>query len=99
VNDQGAEQRREVMELQRQELAMETLGLSLAEGKALLQGVQDFVTSQQISEDLKRRRICPNCGERHRSQAAGASTVEKVFGPVVVPNTTSAAVGRTGTRN
>ena len=31
---------------------METLGLSLAEGKALLQGVQDFVASQQVSEDL-----------------------------------------------
>ena len=39
VNDEGAEQRREVMEMERRELAMETLGLSLAEGKALLQGV------------------------------------------------------------
>ena len=86
VNDEGAEQRHEVMEMERQELAMETLGLSLAEGKAILQGVQDFVASQQISEDLKRRRRCPNCGERHHSQAAGTSTVETVFGPVAVPN-------------
>jgi hypothetical protein len=35
VNNEGAEQRCEVMEMERQELAMETLGLSLAEGKAL----------------------------------------------------------------
>ncbi len=84
VNDEGTEQRRDVMEIERQQLAMETLGLSLAEGKALLQGVQDFVASQQISEDLKRRR--PNCGEQHHSQAAGTSTVETVFGPVSVPN-------------
>jgi hypothetical protein len=86
VNNEGAEQRCEVMEMERQELAMETLGLSLAEGKALLQGVQDFVASQQISEDLKRRHVCPNCGERHHSKAAGTSTVETVFGPVAVPN-------------
>ena len=86
VTDEGAEQRREVMEMERQQLAMETLGLSLAEGKAILSGVQDFVASQQISEDLKRRRSCPNCGQRHHSQAAGTSTVETVFGPVAVPN-------------
>ena len=86
VNDEGAEQRHEVMEMERNELAMETLGLSLAEGKAILQGVQDFVASQQISEDLKRRRRCPHCGERHHRQAAGTSTVETVFGPVAVPN-------------
>jgi hypothetical protein len=74
------------MEMERQRLAMETLGLSLAEGKAILNGVQDFVASQQISEDLQRRRSCPNCGQRHHSQAAGTSTVETVFGPVAVPN-------------
>jgi len=86
VNDDGAEQRQDVMELERKQLAMETLGLSLAEGKAILQGVQDFVASQQMSEDLKRRRNCPNCGERYHSQAAGTSTVETMFGPVAVPN-------------
>ena len=86
VNDEGAEQRREVMQMERRELAMETLGLGLSEGKAILHGVQDFVASHQVSEDLKRRRSCPNCGQRHHIQAAGTSTVETVFGPVAVPN-------------
>jgi hypothetical protein len=86
VNDTGAEERREVMEMERQELAMETFGLSLAEGKAILRGAQDFVTSQQISEDLKRLRHCANCGQQYHSQAAGTSTVETVFGPATVPN-------------
>jgi hypothetical protein len=86
INDQGTEERRQVMEMERQELAMETLGLSLAEGKAILQGVQDFVASQQITEDLQRRRRCPNCGQWHHSKEAGTSTVETVFGPVAVPN-------------
>jgi hypothetical protein len=62
VNDEGTEQRHGVMEMERRKLAMETLGLSLAEGKAILRGVQDFVASQQTSEDLQRRRSCPNCG-------------------------------------
>jgi len=86
VNDEGAEQRRDVMEMKRDELAMETLGLSLAEGKALLQGVQDFVASQQIREDLQHRRSCPACGQRYPSKQVATSTVETVFGPVAVPN-------------
>ena len=86
VNEGGAEERREVMEMERRELAMETLGLSLAEGKAILRGVQDLVASQQISEDLQRRRSCPKCGQRYHSKEAGTSTVETVFGPVAVAN-------------
>jgi hypothetical protein len=86
VNDEGAEQRREVIQMERRELAMETLGLNLAEGKAILRSVQDFMASQQVSEDLKHRRVCQSCGQRHHSQAAGTSIVETVFGPVAVPN-------------
>ncbi len=38
VNDEGVEQRRDVMEMERQQLAMETLGLTLAEGKRFCAG-------------------------------------------------------------
>jgi hypothetical protein len=86
VNDEGVEQRQAVMEMERWELAMETPGLSLAEGKMILRGVQDCVASQQISEDLRRQRCCPNCGQPQQSKAAGMSTAETVFGPVEVPN-------------
>lgn len=55
LND-GGEQRCSVMEMERAELAMETLGLSVAEGKTMLHGVQDFVASQQALEDLNQRR-------------------------------------------
>jgi hypothetical protein len=53
----GGEQRCSVMEMERAELAMETLGLSVAEGKMMLHGVQDFVACQQAQEDLRRRRV------------------------------------------
>jgi hypothetical protein len=37
------------MKMERHQLAMETLGLSLADGKAILQGVQDLATAQQVT--------------------------------------------------
>ena len=86
VNDEGTEQRHSVMEMERQEWAMETLGLSLAAGKAILRGVQDFVASHPTSEDLQGRRSCPNGGQRYHRKEAGTSTVETVFGPVAVSN-------------
>jgi hypothetical protein len=83
---EGGEQRGSVMEMERAELAMDTLGLSVAEGKTMLHGVQDFVASQQAQEDLKRRRNCSACGQPHHSKDAGTHTVKTVFGPVAVPN-------------
>ena len=85
-DEEGVEQRCDVLEIERKQLAMETLGLSLADGKAILQGVQDFVTAQQVTKDLRCRRHCPNCGERYQSKEAGMHTVNSVFGPVSVPN-------------
>ncbi len=61
VNPDGSEQRHALMTVDSQELAMETLGLNLSEGKALLAGVQNLVVAQQVHEDLVRRRLCPHC--------------------------------------
>jgi hypothetical protein len=80
------EQRREVLSIERSELAMETLGMNLNEGKALLARVQDFVIAQQVHEDLERRRTCPHCGERYTGKDSGSTTVSTVFGRVEVPN-------------
>jgi hypothetical protein len=82
----GGEQRCSVGEMERAELALETLGMSVAEGKAMLHGVQDFMAAQQVSEDLNRRRVCPSCGQRYHSKEAGTHTVKTVFGPVETPN-------------
>jgi hypothetical protein len=86
LRDDGSEQRCDVMELERQQLVMETMGLSVAEGKTILHGVQEFVTGQQTAEDLQARNHCPNCGERYQSKESGKHTVNTVFGPVAVPN-------------
>jgi hypothetical protein len=86
VSEDGAEQRNEVTAIERQELAMETLGLNLADGKSILEGLQDFVVAQQTAKDLEQRRACPRCGRAHTSKGIGTIDVKTVFGPVELPN-------------
>jgi hypothetical protein len=85
-SETGAEACHEVLALERADLAMETLGLTLAEGKALLQSVQESVVAEQVAEDLAHRQRCPDCGARHTSKGQGGTAVQTVFGRVRVPN-------------
>src|SRR5664279_2393237 len=86
VSADGREQRRQMLGIERQELTMETLGMSLAESKAPLAGVQDFMVSQQVSENLEQQRTCLHCGRRHTAKDSGSTHVKTLFGPVSVPN-------------
>lgn len=67
-------------------LAMETLGLTLAEGKALLANVQTYVVTQQAAAYLEQERPCAMCKNPHLSKEQRRSPVHAVFGPVAVPN-------------
>ena len=82
VNADGGEQRRSVLTIERRQLMMETLGMNLTEGKALLAGVQAFVVAQQVREALEQRRACPHCGQPHTSKDFGNTPVKTIFGPV-----------------
>lgn len=73
LSDAG-EQRCSVVEFERAELALETLGMSVAEGKAILHGVQDIMAGQQVIEDLKHKCACPTCGVRYQIKEAGTHT-------------------------
>src|ERR1700730_1564258 len=86
LNADGDEQHRQVLTIERRELAMETLGMNLIEGKALLAGVQDFVVAQQAREELEQRRACPHCRRRYTTKDSGSTPVSTVFGRVEVPN-------------
>jgi len=81
VSETGAEACHEVLALERTERAMETLGLTLAEGKALLHGVQECIVAEQVAEDLERHRRCPDCGARYSSKGQGRIAVQTFFGP------------------
>ena len=73
LNADGNEQRRQVLTIERRELAMETLGMNLTESKALLAGVQDFVVAQQAREELEQRRACPRCRRRYTTKDTPAA--------------------------
>ena len=79
LNADGEEQRLQVLTIERRELAMETLGVNLTEGKALLAGVQDFVVAQQAREELEQRRACPRCRRRYTTKDSGSTPVNPSF--------------------
>src|ERR1700730_6633225 len=86
LNAAGDEQRRQVLTIERRGLAMETLGMNLTEGKAVLAGAQEFVLAQQAREELEQRRACPHCRRRYTTKDSGSIPVSTVFGRVEVPN-------------
>jgi hypothetical protein len=78
----GGEPRCRVVEMERAELALEILGMSLAEGQAIVHGIQDLVAGQPVMQDQKRKRVGPNGGQRYHRKDAGTHTVQTVFGAV-----------------
>src|SRR5262245_42726457 len=86
MKEDGTEERREVLTFAKERLALETLGLTLAEGKALLSAVQACVVEEQAQAYLAQHRACATCGKSHRSKELRRSMVHTVFGSVAVPN-------------
>ena len=86
VKEDGTEERRAVLTIAKEQLALETLGLTIEEGKTLLANVQACVVEQQTTASLEHHRRCAECGRKHRSKGQGRSTVQTLFGPVTVPN-------------
>src|SRR5215510_13627901 len=86
VKEDSTEERREVLTIAKAQLALETLGLTVTEGKTLLANVQTCIVEQQTTAYLEHHRRCAECGRKHRSKGQGRSTVQTLFGPVTVPN-------------
>ena len=59
-----AERIEDIAELERNSLQPETLGLTLAESKKLLQGIQQRMVSEQVAEYMAQFNTCPDCGAR-----------------------------------
>lgn len=86
LTDEGEEAPCDLMVLSRDDLAMETLGLTLAESKVLLGDLQSYVAERQALAYLEQQRVCPRCGHPHVSKGQGRRIVNTVFGPTAVPN-------------
>ncbi len=85
--DSGAEQPHELMVLLRDELAMETLGLTLAESKQLLHTLQIYMVDQQAKDHLEQHRTCPQCDCYFTGNGQGKNRqINTLFGLIPVPN-------------
>jgi len=82
--DDGEESLREVACVERDDLSAVSLGLSIADSKAIVQGMQEVVVEWQMNAYLDPQHHCPQCGTlRHRTGVHHA-VFRTVFGDVPV---------------
>ena len=70
----------DVVTLEREALTDETFGLSLAEGKTILAGVQEAIVAQQAAAYLATQQTCPVCGTARRHKGHHQIVVRLLFG-------------------
>jgi hypothetical protein len=63
IGEDGREEAREITSIQRTDVKPETLGLTLAEGKRVLEDLQQIVVESQVASFLLPKRACPECGQ------------------------------------
>jgi transposase len=66
--------------MERTDLKPATLGLTLAEGKAILKDIQEIVIQRQAAIYLATFRQCPDCGNPRTGKGYHDLSVRTVFG-------------------
>ena len=88
----------EVLALEKTDTQLEAIGLSLAEGKALLRGCQQRNAVAQAASFVDQCRRCPDCGRPLRSKGSGTLLFRSAFGdvPLFSPRFRRCACSSTG---
>ena len=84
LRDDGEESLHEVACVEREELTPASLGLSIADSKAILQGIQEVVVEWQMRAHLDSQRHCPQCGKLRHSKGVHHTVFRTVFGDLPV---------------
>ena len=84
TSDDGEESVRELAGIEREELTAESLGLSIAESKALLHSLQEVIVEWQMNAYLDSQRHCPDCGKLRHRKGVHHSAFRTVFGKIPV---------------
>lgn len=84
TTDEGQTETRELACLERIDLTPTTLGLTLAEGKALLKALQEVVVEQQMTAYLATQGPRAHCGTPQRRKGYHTTQVRTVFGTILV---------------
>src|SRR6266849_10766099 len=82
--DDGQEITKDVAYVERDELTPATFGVSLAEGKSILEAVQEVVVEWQMHVYLHQQRHCPQCGKVRHSKGTHHIVFRTVFGALPV---------------
>jgi hypothetical protein len=84
TTDEGQTATREIACVEREDLTPTTLGLTLAEGTAMLKALQEIVGEQQMRAFRQAQRPCPHCGQIRRSTGYPPTQLRTVFGTIAV---------------
>ena len=84
--DDGQQQVHEIMSLERTELKPETLGLTLAEGKAILREIQRVVVEHRLLNAWWHTGSVPPAGSRGSSKGHHDLPLRTVFGKITIPS-------------
>jgi hypothetical protein len=82
--DDGEESLREVACVERDDRSAVSLGLSIADSKAIVQGMQEVVVEWQMNAYLATQRHCPQCGQLRHRKGLHHAVFRTVFGDVPV---------------
>ncbi len=86
VTEDGTEQLQEIADVSRAEPTLETLGLTLAESKHLLQQLQQIMVEQQVTAYLEQQQACPDCGKDRQVKQGATAPFRTLFSRVKVRN-------------
>jgi hypothetical protein len=84
TTDEGQTETQDIACVEREDVTPTTLGLTLAEGKAILKALQAVVVEQQLTAHLKSQRPCGYCGRLQRSKGSHTTQIRTVFGTIPV---------------
>jgi hypothetical protein len=84
TTDEGQTETQDIACVEREDVTPTTLGLTLAEGKAMLKALQAVVVEQQLTAYLETQRPCGYCGRLQRSKGYHTTQVRTVFGTISV---------------
>ncbi|MBV9489190.1 MAG: ISKra4 family transposase, partial [Verrucomicrobia bacterium] len=84
LDEDGREESFEIACLERTDLKPETLGLTLAEGKRILKGLQQIVVDSHVASFLLPKQPCAECGQPRCRKGHHTLSVRTIFGQLTV---------------
>ena len=70
--------------LEREGVALETPGLTLAEGKAILRAIQEVMVEKPLTAYVEKQRHCPDCGALRPNKGYHEIRLRTAFGNLTV---------------